>query len=97
MHRMASHTRRYTTLPLPRSRRELSRFLLLPVLSSLRVPLPLDGRTRINWRLATVLTILIVTHDDLQILSASTLRLLTLLLLRLGRGSLRLLQNPTFL
>ena len=90
---MASHTRRYTTLPLPRSRREPSRFLLLPVLSSLRVPLPLDGRTRIKRRLATVLLILIAVENFLERRINFRLRmlLLLLLLLRLGRGRLGML------
>ena len=93
---MASHTRRYTTLPLPRSRREPSRFLLLPILGSLRVPFPFDGRTRINWRLATMLLILIFVEDDLERRINLLLWMLLLLLLWLGRRRLGLLLRLPF-
>ena len=95
MHRMASHARRYATLPLPRRRREPSRFLLLPILGPLRVPLPLDGRTRINWRLATKLLILVFVEDNLKRRISFVLRmmLLLLLLLRPGRRRLRMLRS----
>ena len=98
MHRMASHTRRYTTLPLPRSRREPSRFLLLPILGSLRVPFPFDGRTRINWRLATMLLILILVEYYLERRTNFSLwmMLLLLLLLWLGRRRLGLLLRLPF-
>ena len=97
MHRMASHTRRYTTLPLPRSRREPSRFLLLPILGSLRVPFPFDGRTRINWRLATMLLILVTGEDFLERrINFRLWLLLLLLLLRLGCGRLGMLLRAPF-
>ena len=98
MHRMASHTRRYATLPLPRSRREPSRFLLLPILGSLRVPFPFDGRTRINWRLATMLLILVFVENDLErrINLLLWMLLLLLLLLRPGRRRLRMLLRLLF-